>query len=490
MREGSRMRLRTFLLALAAALALAGPAEAGEIVFASNRADGDRELYVVRDDGSGEHRLTFNDIFERAPAWSPDRTRIAFAGLKDGNWDIYSVDSTGADLRRLTTDPARDDHPRYTADGRMVFQRGPFACPCAAWIMDANGGGDQELDTGPGNALHPEPSPHGQKFVFAGDRDGAWSLYTMQLNGQALRKITNGAVFGHFNPRWSPSGNDIAFLNDDDNVDNDLFVVHANGTGLKQLTSTPTRIEFWPSWSPDGSEILFTTSPGAQRLRAVSVADGSERPVSTWPSAPLTDGFEDGVRDASLWHQIVDPGSTLAEANGRLELTIAADAVPGGPFNQVDAHYGLQCSLPGDFDFQIDYQLLEWPEAGGVFAGLHAFFAAAGVSRRSSVWGNDYTAWSGAAFAALPTAGTAGSMRLVRSGGGLTAYVRSAGGEWTQLLAAPADPTAAVAGMGLTAPGAEFAHVAAAAAYDNFRLDSGELACPSWWSDFAGDWRA
>jgi hypothetical protein len=26
-------------------------------------------------------------------------------------------------------------------------------------------------------------------------------------------------------------------------------------------------------------------------------------------------------------------------------------------------------------------------------------------------------------------------------------------------------------------------------ATNNFRLDSGELACP-WWSDFAGDWRA
>ena len=42
--------------------------------------------------------------------------------------------------------------------------------------------------------------------------------------------------------------------------------------------------------------------------------------------------------------------------------------------------------------------------------------------------------------------------------------------------------------VGLTTPGAEFADVAAA--YDNHRLDSGELACPSGWSDFAGDWRA
>ena len=39
----------------------------GKIVFASNRADGERELYVVDADGSGEHRLTFDDLFERGP---------------------------------------------------------------------------------------------------------------------------------------------------------------------------------------------------------------------------------------------------------------------------------------------------------------------------------------------------------------------------------------------------------------------------------------
>jgi dipeptidyl aminopeptidase/acylaminoacyl peptidase len=488
MRKGPTMSLRTLLPVLVAALILAAPAHAGDIVFTSNRAGVDTELYVVRDDGSGERRLTFNDIFERAPTWSRDGSRVAFAGFRNGNWDIYSVDSAGGDLQRLTTDPARDDHPQYTADGRIVFQRGPFECPCAAWIMDAAGGGEQQLETGPGNALHPEPSPHGQKLVFASDRDGALSLYTMQLNGEARRKITTGSVFGHFNPRWSPSGNEIAFLSDDDNVDNDVFVVHANGTDLRQLTNTPTRIESWLSWSPDGSEVLFTTGPPPNRLRAVSLADGSERPISTWPSAPLTDGFEDGVRDASLWHAIVDPGSTVAEANGRLELSIAADAVPGGPWNQVDAHYGAQCSLPGDFDFQVDYELLQWPAASGVFAGLHAFFAGAGVSRISSAVQDDYTAWSGSTFTGVPTADLAGSMRLVRSGSVLTASVRSPGGDWATLLSAPADPTAAVAGMGLTAIGPQFAHVATAAAYDNFRLNSGELVCPDWWSDSRADW--
>jgi dipeptidyl aminopeptidase/acylaminoacyl peptidase len=72
---------RACLLGALALLVAAPPAlgATGKIVFASNRADGDRELYIVNADGSGEHRLTFNDLFERAPAWSPDSSRIAFA---------------------------------------------------------------------------------------------------------------------------------------------------------------------------------------------------------------------------------------------------------------------------------------------------------------------------------------------------------------------------------------------------------------------------
>jgi WD40-like Beta Propeller Repeat len=486
------MRLTTIVLALAGALAVAGAAHARSgtttLVFASDRADGVRELYVVRRDGSGEQRLTFNDVFERQPVWSPDGSRIAFAGLKDGNFDIYTVDAGGQDLRRLTDDPERDDYPQWTSDGRLVFQRGPFACPCEAWIMAADGTQERRLETGPGNALTPEPSPHGPMLAFASDRDGPWSLYMMPLVGGVVRRLTNapGSGFGDFNPRWSPQGNQIAFLRDHDGSDNDLFVVRANDANLRRLTATPERAEFWPSWTPDGSEILFTSGFGPQRLRAISLADGHEEAVSTWPTAPLVESFEDGIRDASLWHQIVDPGATLAETNGRLELTIAADAVPGGVFNQVDTHYGSQCALTGDFDLQVDYQLLQWPSPG-VFAGLHAFFASAGVSRISSIGGDDYTAWSGSAFVSRPTADRAGSMRLVRADGVLSAFYRGGDGAWQPLLAAPADPTSSMYGAGLTAQGDWFAHLPAAVAYDNLRLNSGTLSCPDWWSDLAAD---
>ncbi len=35
----------------------------------------------------------------------------------------------------------------------------------------------------------------------------------------------------------------------------------------------------------------------------------------------------------------------IEETDGRLEVAIAATAIPGGPFNQVDGHYGSNCRL-------------------------------------------------------------------------------------------------------------------------------------------------
>jgi hypothetical protein len=57
-------KLIVFLALAAAALVLplaagARPAPAGSIVFTSDRANGDRELYVINTDGSGLRRLTF-----------------------------------------------------------------------------------------------------------------------------------------------------------------------------------------------------------------------------------------------------------------------------------------------------------------------------------------------------------------------------------------------------------------------------------------------
>lgn len=462
------------------------------VLFLSVRADTGRELYAVDRDGTGLARLTFNDVHESQPVWSPDRTRIAFSGLRNGRWDIYTVAADGSDLRSVTNDATRDNWPKWTADGRIVFVRGELTCPCRPWIVNADGTGLAELPF-TGNVFMLEPSLVNEKVVYSSDRDGSWALHVSRLNGRGDRTITRPTGgFGDFNARWSPDGTHIAFLRDENGSDNDVFVVRPNGKQLQRLTNTPNRVEFFLAWSSDGSEVLFGSDAGD--LYAVSASGVTEVPLSTAPRAPFLEDFSDGRRENAFWHQISDPGSTIVETGGRLVVSIAGTAVPGGIFNQVDAHWGSNCQLPGDFDYEVDYQLLTWPQHGGFFAALNAFFADGAVARSSDPWDppydEQYGGWRGGpdfAFNFVPTLDRSGSMRLVRVAGTLSAYKRSPGGVWELIFSAPGANGVGVAGMGLSVSADRFAHKDGSVAYDNFRLNSGELSCPAWWSDLAPD---
>jgi dipeptidyl aminopeptidase/acylaminoacyl peptidase len=408
----------------------------------------------------------------------------------DGNWDLYTVAADGSSLRRLTTDPGRDDYPAWTADGRIVWQNDPgsstLACPCDAWIMNADGTDKQQLDTG-GDAFAPMPAPRGSRLVFG---NGA-GLFTMQLNGQARHQIT--AIGGDFQPRWAPNGNDIAFLRDTTGTDNDIFVVHSDGTDLRRLTDTPSRPEFALSWAPDGSELIFFAQDAdASHLYAIRRDGSAETRLSTAPQAPYTDTFDRGEVDTSFWYTLVDPDSSLAVQDGRLVESIAGSAVPGGQFNQTATAIGSPCHLPGDFDMQIDYQLLQWPEHGGFFAALMGIFGDINVARMSAPWAppdnQSYNAWSnssnGFSFATENTRATSGSLRITRVGSTGYAYVRdSVAADWRLLFFADGNSGEAIPQVSLFAQAATFGHEDGSVAWDNLKITSGQLSCPTWWND-------
>jgi hypothetical protein len=474
-------------LAAAAAASAAPPAPAGRIVFTSARSNDGRELYVVNRDGTGLRRLTWNTLGERQAAWSPDRTRIAFSAFDaGGNFDIYVIGADGSAQRRLTTDPARDDSPQWTSDGRIVFQRAE-----RSWIMNGDGSGAAELPTGDGDALTPTASPKGDTIAFSSNRGGStWALYTMRIDGSGLRQVTYPTAGQDAEPRFSANGNDIVFVRDNGTQDYDLYVVHANGSGLTRLTNTPNRLEFFSSWS--GGDIVFSArgADGVFHLYSVPARSGMEQPVSTWPQAPYADTFDTPV-DSSFWHTINDPGGTVGVSDGRLVASISGSAVPGGQYNQVDEHIGSQCNLNGDFDYQVDYTLLVWPDFGGLSAQLSAFFADAAVARQSQAFSppfnQQYSGWATTGFGSFTSSDTSGTFRLVRVNGIVSAYVRSASIPDWRLVASGSAPGSTVYGMGLWAPGDQFQHQDGSVAYDNFRLTSGAVTCPSWWQDFAPD---
>jgi hypothetical protein len=260
---------------------------------------------------------------------------------------------------------------------------------------------------------------------------------------------------------------------------------------MDRSTDTADRVEFAVSWAPNGRELAFwgfVPASGESRLYTILPDGTGEAELSTAPRAPFGDTFEDGLMEGHWFQLVSGTGVSIAETGGRLEISFALDATPGGPFNVAAAHWSLQCRLPADFDMQVDYTLLEWPANNGVLAQLAAFFANAGMARHSHlVFGDGYTAYSDGTFTGAPTADTAGALRLVRAGGVLRAYYRGPL-DWVLFFEAPANGSEAAAGLDATLSADQLSGLAVRVAYDNFRLNAGTLNCPSWWQSEWPDW--
>jgi TolB protein len=85
------------------------------------------EIYVMDPDGSKRLQLTHNDYEERAPAWSPDGTRILFSCRIDGGtttFEICVMNADGTGLVQLTDNSVPDLTATWSPDGQqIVFHR-------------------------------------------------------------------------------------------------------------------------------------------------------------------------------------------------------------------------------------------------------------------------------------------------------------------------------------------------------------------------------
>lgn len=153
------------------------------------------------------------------------------------------------------------------------------------------------------------------------------------------------------------------------------------------------------------------------------------------------------------------------------------------------------CAVEGDFDIQIDYQLVVWPSRSGVRTGLEVVTQSgfAAIVERDSlaatdvpvqtpgseVYLTDFQPHSGA-FLDVPTSDMQGTLRLNRSGGSVSAYFASPGKSWTIVgsTAAPSEPVTVVILMWSGDNVFNKQSGGAQARFRNFVVNSGQLSCP------------
>lgn len=231
-----------------------------ELVFSMTPHRVNRNLVLMNENGTGltyvTRDATADDI---SPAWSPDGTRIAFAGHRGSTYDIWVLPVDGSsDPQNLTESDEREMHPVWSPDGTRIAFEARHGNTWDVFVMRADGSDEpQNLTNSPSRDGNPTWSPDGRRLAFASDRGGNFDIYVMDVDGrEPPRNITRSPTKDVF-PDWSPTADEIVYRSVIDGR-SQLFVVRADGTELRPLLLSQSNDD-QPSWSPDGRSVAFVS---------------------------------------------------------------------------------------------------------------------------------------------------------------------------------------------------------------------------------------
>ena len=229
------------------------------IVFASNRDDRfSSDIYVMSPDGSEVARLIDSDTWDLHPAWSPDRSRIAFLRLPLGEpllgpleganrheiW-VWPIDGSGG---VKIADLAAEWSPEWSPDGQRIGFNSDRDGASHFYLVNADGSNLTKLANSEGGPNRPAWSPDGNRLAL----DVLGGIDSVDLDSSDIRSLINNGNAGA--PAWSPDGARIAFHQ---SGGNGIGVANADGSDLHNVGSGDARL---PVWSPDGSRIAYESS--------------------------------------------------------------------------------------------------------------------------------------------------------------------------------------------------------------------------------------
>ncbi|MGM0546121.1 MAG: TolB family protein [Bacteroidota bacterium] len=208
---------------------------------------------------------------------------ITFSELEEGTYDVEmngvaencSIDGDNpieiTITAEETTSAEMKVNCKYALKDKIVFAS-DREDQTDLYSMNPDGNNVKRLTETSGEERYPAISPDGTQVVFWQQNPSAGSNYgtirIINADGSSPKKLTE-QEYGATHPVWSPDGKEIAF-----SQGKKIRVMNADGTERKAITDD-TNYDFAPSWSPDGESFVFS-SDGENSSRDIYVLDIGE----------------------------------------------------------------------------------------------------------------------------------------------------------------------------------------------------------------------
>ncbi len=211
-------------------------------------------LYVLDLATKSLTQVTSGDYDDAHPAWSPNGRLIAFASNRSKpdpdrtyNTDIWVVAANntdkGAQLTQVTTNPGDDSHPAWSPDGKLIAyttQLDPHLFEYATHhvaVSPATGGPARVLTQSfDRNASEPRFSPDGNSVYFIADDDGTQILARVPVTGGEVTRAITGRFMLYAYSLAKNGG--VAAQIDMPDRPSEIYAQPASSNKLTRLTKT------------------------------------------------------------------------------------------------------------------------------------------------------------------------------------------------------------------------------------------------------------
>lgn len=230
-----------------------------------------RELRIM--DWDGQNTIKVIPIgLTSSHGWSHDSERLIYGSERNREWKIYSFNLNDFKETVLFSSKGLNLVGNASPLNEVTFSSSKDG-NSEIYTMNMNGGNLRKVTTSFGIDVSPSFSPDGKSIAFVSDRGGSPQIYIINTDRSGLRRLTFEGSY-NTSPAWSPDGKWIAYVGQKDGK-NQIFMIKSDATGQRQITFTGNNES--PSFSPDGMFLAFDSDSEGKRGIYIMRINGEEK---------------------------------------------------------------------------------------------------------------------------------------------------------------------------------------------------------------------